>query len=57
MEELIKVLIERLTKKGMEINSIPSFIRDLANTMVANTYLSLQELNNKVNEVIRLGRF
>jgi len=45
MEELIRILIRRLVGKGMEISTIPAYIRDLANTMMAHGYTSLQELN------------
>jgi len=46
MEQLIRILIRRLVGKGMEISTIPAYIRDLANTMVANGYSSLEELNS-----------
>ena len=51
MEELIGTLTERLAGKGMEISTIPAFIRDLSNTMVANGYLSLQELNRRLKSL------
>jgi hypothetical protein len=43
--------MERLKGKGMEITTIPAFIRDLANTMVANGYSSLQELNRRLQSL------
>ena len=51
MEELIRILIDRLVEKGMAINTIPAFIRDLANTMVANGCSSLRELDNRVRSL------
>jgi len=51
MEELIGILTERLVGKGMEISTIPAFIRDLANTMVANGYSGLQELNRRLQSL------
>ena len=36
MEQLIEAMIERLVRKEMELTSIPAFIRDLANSIVAN---------------------
>ena len=51
MEELIRILMERLKGKGMEITTIPAFIRDLANTMVANGYSGLQELNRRLQSL------
>ena len=51
MEKLIGILTERLVGKGMEVSTIPAFIRDLANTMVANGYSSLQELNRRLRSL------
>lgn len=51
MKELLQVLIERLAKKGVRINVIPAFIRDLASVMVANSYSSLQELDRRVKSL------
>ena len=51
MENLIRILIGRLVGKGMEIDTIPAFIRDLANTMVANSHSSLQELNRRLKSL------
>jgi len=51
MEALIRILMERLKGKGMEMSTIPAFIRDLANTMVANGYSSLQELNGRLRSL------
>ena len=51
MEQLTKILIRRLAGKGMEISTIPAFIRDLANIMVANGYSNLQELNRRLQSL------
>jgi len=51
MEELIRILIERLVGKGMEISTIPAYIRDLANSIAANGYSSLQELNKRMQSL------
>ena len=51
MEELIRILIDRLVGKGMAINTIPAFIRDLANVMVANGYSNLRELDSRVRSL------
>jgi len=51
MEVLIRILVRRLVGKGMEISTIPGYIRDLANTMVANGYSSLQELNKRMQSL------
>ncbi|MBW1717010.1 MAG: hypothetical protein JRJ77_14525 [Deltaproteobacteria bacterium] len=46
MEQLIKLLIDNLASKGMEVTSIPAYIRNFAHTLVAHPSLSLQELNS-----------
>jgi len=48
MDQIIRVLIERLVGKGMEINNIPAYIRDLANSVSFNGYSSLRELNGRL---------
>jgi hypothetical protein len=45
MKQLIGNLIERLVRKGMEVTSIPAYIRDLGNTIEGSGYASLQDLN------------
>jgi hypothetical protein len=45
MEQLIKLLIDRLVGKGMEVTSIPAYIRNFAHTLMAHPSLSIQELN------------
>lgn len=44
-EEIIRTLIERLVSKGMEITSIPPYIRAVAQSIVAHRTLNLEELN------------
>ncbi|MBA7708508.1 hypothetical protein ES703_117409 [subsurface metagenome] len=51
MEGLMKILIRRLVGKGMEISTIPAYIRDLANTMVAHGCPNLQELNRRLQSL------
>jgi hypothetical protein len=51
MEVLIRILVRRLVGKGMEVTTIPAFIRDLANTIVAHGYSSLQELNRRLQSL------
>ena len=48
MDELINILIVRLVKKGLEITSIPAYVRDLANTIAVNGYTSPSELNGRL---------
>ncbi len=49
MKRLIKALIELLVSKGMELTSIPAFIRNLANTLAADPHLTLEELNRQIH--------
>ena len=46
MEKLIRILIEILVSKGMEITTIPAFIRDVATSIATNPTISLLELNS-----------
>ena len=48
MDCIIRILIERLVAKGMEISAIPAFIRNLANIVAVNAYLSREELNRQL---------
>jgi hypothetical protein len=48
VDELIRILIHRLVHKGMEITSIPAYVRDLANTIAVNGYSSPSELNRRL---------
>lgn len=49
MDYLIRILIEHLVAKGVELNSVPAFIRDLATTVAVNPDMSLPELNRKLH--------
>jgi hypothetical protein len=48
MKLILGILIERLVKKGMGINSIPAYIRDLANANTNNQLLSRKDLNRQM---------
>ena len=48
MKKLIRVLIERLVQRGMELTSIPAYIRDLGNVIAAHGYAGVQDLNNRL---------
>jgi len=48
MDALIKILIKRLVNKGMEITSIPAYVRDLANTMAETGDAGPGELNHRL---------
>ena len=51
MDWIIRTLIERLVGKGMEISTIPNYIKILANTISANDFLSLEELNIRLESL------
>ena len=46
---VIKILIERLVQKGMEITNIPAFIRNLVNYIVSNPSISISDLNKRLH--------
>jgi hypothetical protein len=48
MKQLIKIVIKRLVEKGMDINLISSFIRDVANINPSTDY-DLTELNRRLS--------
>ena len=48
MDRIMSVLIDRLAGKGIEIRTIPAFLRDLFNSLAGNGYLSLQGLNKRI---------
>jgi len=49
VDKLLKILINRLEKKGIEPSIINGFIRDLANTIVANTSMNLLQVNKHLH--------
>jgi len=48
MDNIIRILVDRLVRKGVELGTIPAYIRDLANTISNDTDLSLQDLNRRM---------
>lgn len=48
MEQLIKTVIKRLEGKDIDINSIPSFIRDVVNINLSVVDSDLNELNRRL---------
>ena len=48
MEQLIRILIERLTGKGMEVTAIPAYLRNFAQTVLAYPHITLSELNHQL---------
>ena len=44
MEQHIRILIQHLVDKGMEVTSIPDFIKTVTLTLLADPGMSVQEL-------------
>lgn len=51
MEQLTRILVRRLVAKGMQASTIPAYVRDLANTIVAHGNSSLRELNRRLQSL------
>ena len=48
MEEPTRLLVGRLVRKGVEVTSIPAFIRNVAYTIMNYPALTLDELNGQL---------
>jgi hypothetical protein len=48
MEQLIRILIERLVGKGMEVTTIPAYLRNFAHTLLAHPHITLNDLNDQL---------
>lgn len=48
MNKIKHTLIQRLEKKGLESDLIPSFIRSLANSYVVNPQMNISQVNQKL---------
>ena len=48
MNNIKLTLIQRLEKKGLESDLIPSFIRSLANSYVVNPQMNVSQVNQKL---------
>ena len=49
MGPLIRILIDRLARKGMEVTTIPAYIRDLGNSIAGDKASNLEELNKRLH--------
>jgi hypothetical protein len=49
VDKLLKILINRLEKKGIEPNMIYGFIRDLSNTIGVTPDMSLLQVNKQLH--------
>ena len=52
MDHIIRILVDRLIEKGLPLEVIPAYIRDLFNTTSLRTNLDLSEMNRGME---RLG--
>jgi hypothetical protein len=48
MDDIIRILVERLVGRGIEPGTIPAYIRDLAHAISNNTDSSLPELDRRM---------
>ncbi len=51
MEHLIRILINRLVSKGIDVRCIPSFMRNLVNTIAATPDVDRDELNSRLRSL------
>jgi len=51
MAQLTRILVRRLVAKGMQASTLPAYVRDLANTIVAHGNSSLRELNRRLQSL------
>ena len=49
MEQLERILIKRLEEKGIEPNTLPGFVRDLANTILLSPDVNLLQVNERLH--------
>jgi hypothetical protein len=48
VDELIRILIDRLVNKGMEITAVPAYVRDLVNTIAVTRNLGAGALSQRL---------
>jgi hypothetical protein len=48
MKQYTQMLVERLDRKGIEINLIPGFVRSLANAVFSNPDLNVRLVNERL---------
>ena len=49
LNQLTRILIERLEKKGMESSIIHGFVRDLANNILINPHMNFLQVNERLH--------
>jgi hypothetical protein len=48
LNQLKKILIDRLKNKGMQLNTIPGYIRSLSNSFYMNPHMNLLQVKNQL---------
>lgn len=48
MEQLNRITMDRLVRRGVEANNHKAYIRNLVNTYTGHTNLTIQELNKRM---------
>jgi hypothetical protein len=51
VEETIRALIERLALRGLALSSIPSYIRNAANSISGEPHMTLDEINTTMESL------
>lgn len=49
MDYLLQLLIEQLVAEGIELTSIPAFVRDVSRILATNPPRNLEELNDRLH--------
>ena len=51
MDKVIRVLIDRLTSKGIQIDAIPGYVRNMLNLIAVDPFISLEELREAMQSI------
>ena len=51
VNSLIRIMIDHLVEKGMEVSTISAYVRNLAHIITANPQITLQELNDRMRSL------
>ncbi len=51
VNSLIRIMIDHLVEKGMEVSTISAYVRNLAHIITANPQITLQELNERMRSL------
>jgi hypothetical protein len=49
LADVEKILIDELKGKGIELRVIPRFIKDIANSLLADPYVNLSDVNERLH--------